>query len=208
MLQLLEILPLVIFVSVYSLHDRTLDVAGFHYTFDGIYSATAALMIATCLQVLVVWLLKRKVEKRLLWLLAAVLVFGSATLILHNKLFIQWKPTVFNWAMCLVLLCSHWFGRNNLIEKLLGEQLPLPTAVYTRLGFVWAGYFFIVGALNLVVAFNFSESTWVHYKLWSSVAFTVTIMIVSVIMMFPYLKDLPDNTDSESRTPNENEASK
>ncbi len=193
MLQLLELLPLVIFVTVYSMKDRVIDIMGITHHFDGIYDATAALMIATCLQVLIVWLWKRKIEKRLLWLLAAVLIFGSATLILHNKLFIQWKPTVFNWTLCLILLGSHWLGRDNLIEKLLGEQLPLPTTIYTRLGFIWAGYFFIVGALNLIVAFNFSESIWVHYKLWSSVAFTVIIMIITVIIVSPYLKDLPDN---------------
>jgi intracellular septation protein len=98
MLQLLELMPLVIFVLVFGLKDQSINVAGYQHVFDGIYDATAALMIATVLQVLIVWLLKRHVEKRLWWLLAAVLIFGSATLILHNQLFIQWKPTVFNWS--------------------------------------------------------------------------------------------------------------
>ena len=80
MLQLLELMPLVIFVLVFGLKDQTVSIAGLQHSFDGIYDATAALMIATVLQVLLVWLLKRHVEKRLWWLLAAVLIFGSATL--------------------------------------------------------------------------------------------------------------------------------
>lgn len=198
MLQLLELMPLVIFVLVFGLKDQTFSMAGFQHTFDGIYDATAALMIATVLQVLLVWLLKRTVEKRLWWLLAAVLVFGSATLILHNQLFIQWKPTVFNWVLCLVLLGSHFFTQQNLVERMLGQQIPLPTYLYRRIAFIWAGYFFVVGALNLVVAYSFSEAFWVKYKLYSSIGFTLLMTIITTIILAPHIKDIPvkDNTEA------------
>lgn len=198
MLQLLEILPVVAFVLVYSLSGHTIDIAGLHFTLDGIYSATAVLMAATALQVAIVWLWKRTVEKRLLWLLALVLVFGSATLLLHNPLFLFWKPTVFNWALCLLLLGSHWLGKHNLIEKALGGQFTLPPPVYTRLAYTWAAYFFLVGTLNLVVAFHFSEAFWVKYKLWSGIAFTVLMMIITAVILAPHVKDLPDNELSDN----------
>ena len=189
MLQLLELVPLVIFVLVFGLKDQSINVAGFQHTFDGIYDATAALMLATVLQVLLVWFLKRHVEKRLWWLLAAVLIFGSATLILHNQLFIQWKPTVFNWALCLVLLGSHFFTKQNLVERMLGTQIQLPKNMYARIMFIWAGYFFVVGALNIFVAYSFSEAFWVKYKLYSAIGFTLTMTIITTIMLAPYIKD-------------------
>ena len=189
MLQLLELVPLVIFVLVFGLKDQSINVAGFQHTFDGIYDATAALMLATALQVLLVWFLKRHVEKRLWWLLAAVLIFGSATLILHNQLFIQWKPTVFNWALCLVLLGSHFFTKQNLVERMLGTQIQLPKNMYARIMFIWAGYFFVVGALNIFVAYSFSEAFWVKYKLYSAIGFTLTMTIITTIMLAPYIKD-------------------
>lgn len=189
MMQLLELLPLVIFVLVFRLKGHSLDLAGFHYEFDGIYSATAALMLATCLQVLVVWLWKREIEKRLLWLLASVIVFGSATLLLRNQLFIQWKPTVFNWVLCLVLLGSHWFTERNLVQRLIGQQFSLPDNVCLRLLYVWAGYFFAVGALNLVVAYGFSEAIWVDYKLWSAIGFTLLITVITALVVAPYMKE-------------------
>lgn len=192
MLQLLELLPLVIFVLVFRAKGESIELAGFHYTFDGIYSATAALMLATCVQVLVVWLWKREVEKRLLWLLASVLVFGAATLLLRNQLFIQWKPTVFNWALCLALLAAHWFTSKNLVQRMIGEQFALPDAVCVRVNFVWAGYFFLVGALNLVVAYSFSEAFWVDYKLWSAIGFTLLMTVVTAVMLAPYLKENSD----------------
>jgi intracellular septation protein len=200
MLQLLELMPLVIFVLVFGLKDQTVSMAGLQHTFDGIYDATAALMIATVLQVLLVWLLKRHVEKRLWWLLAAVLIFGSATLILHNQLFIQWKPTIFNWALCLVLLGSHYFTKQNLVERILDKQIQLPTIMYKRITFIWAAYFFIVGALNLVVAYSFSEAFWVQYKLYSAIGFTVLMTIITTILLAPYIKDasMPDTTTEEN----------
>ncbi len=189
MLQLLELVPLIIFVLVFGLKDQSISVAGFQHKFDGIYDATAALMLATALQFLLVWFLKRHVEKRLWWLLAAVLIFGSATLILHNQLFIQWKPTVFNWALCLVLLGSHFFTKQNLVERMLGQQIQLPTNMYARIMFIWAGYFFVVGALNIFVAYSFSEAFWVKYKLYSAIGFTLTMTIITTIMLAPHIKD-------------------
>lgn len=198
MMQLLELLPLIVFVLVFQLKGQTIELAGFSHSFDGIYSATAALMIATTLQVLIVWLWKREVEKRLLWLLATVLIFGSATLVLHNQLFIQWKPTVFNWALALVMLGSQWFTKKNLVQRLLGQQINLPEAACVRVTYVWAAYFFVVGALNLVVAYGFSEAFWVNYKLWSSILFTLLIAIITAVLLSPYLKDAenkPANPD-------------
>ncbi len=199
MLQLLELVPLVIFVLVFGLKDQAISVAGFQHVCDGIYDATAALMIATTLQVFLVWLLKRHVEKRLWWLLAAVLIFGSATLILHNQLFIQWKPTVFNWVICLALLGSHFFTKQNFVERILGQQIQLPTNLHTRIMFIWAGYFFIVGALNIFVAYSFSEAFWVKYKLYSAIGFTLIMTIITTIMLAPYIKDstVSENTAAE-----------
>ena len=60
-----------------------------------------SMMFATVLQVIFAYALTRKLEKRLLWLLLAVLVFGGATLFFRNQAFIQWKPSIFNWVLGL-----------------------------------------------------------------------------------------------------------
>lgn len=195
MLQLLELLPIVIFVAIYSLKGHSVDIAGITHTFDGIYDATAALMAATTAVLLVILVWKRKLEPRLLWLFAAVMVLGSATLLLHNTLFLKWKPTVISWAMGASLLGSHWFSSENLLQRMLGKQMTLPNFVYTRLCFIWAGYFFIIGGLNLIVAFNFSEAFWVHYKLWS-IGFTPIIAIITAVVIMPHTKDSPSDNQN------------
>jgi intracellular septation protein len=104
MKQILELIPLILFFLTFKMDGETLEILSFSYQFDGIYSATAILMAATGVQVVLTRLLTGKVEKQLLWLFGIIVVAGSATLILRNDIFIMWKPTVFNWGLALVLL--------------------------------------------------------------------------------------------------------
>lgn len=189
MSQLAEFIPIALFFIVYQLKGDTIEVGSWSHTFDGIYSATAVLMIATAVQVLLTWAITRKLEKRLLWLLLAVCLFGGATLVFHNQMFIQWKPTIFNWALALVFGGSQFIGSKNLMERTLGSQLQLPHPVWTRLNLLWVANFVIVGALNLVVAYGFSEETWVSYKLYSAIGFTLLLTVITAVIISPHLKE-------------------
>jgi intracellular septation protein len=189
MKQIAEFVPIALFFIVYQLDGRSISLAGWHYEFDGIFSATAAMMIATVLQVIFIYAITRKLEKRLLWLLLAVIIFGGATLIFRNQMFIQWKPSVFNWALALAFGISQFIGDKNLMERTLGSQLHLPKAIWTRLNLIWVANFFIVGTLNLVVAYNYSEEVWVSYKLYSAIGFTLLLMILTALVISPHLKD-------------------
>ncbi len=98
MKQFIEFVPLILFFVVYQMNGETIEIAGWSHTVDGIYSATKALMAATLINLPIIWLLAGELEKRLIWTSVAVFVFGGATLAFNNELFIQWKPTVFNWS--------------------------------------------------------------------------------------------------------------
>jgi intracellular septation protein len=168
-MQLLEYLPILVFVAVY-------------YVFD-IFYATAALMAVSVLQVVVLRVTRRPISTQLKFTLAVALIFGGLTLLFHDKTFIQWKPTIINWAMALALLGSHFASRRNLIERMLGHQLTLPDGVWSRLNFGWAFGFFVAGALNLYVAWNFSEAFWVNYKLIGGFAITLLYIVLTIIYL-------------------------
>jgi intracellular septation protein len=189
MKQLAEFVPIALFFIVYQLKGEQVSLAGWEYTFDGIFSATAVLMLATVLQVAVTYAVTREFEKRLLWLLLAVMVFGGATLLFRNQMFIQWKPTIFNWALALVFGASQFIGDKNLMERTLGSQIHLPKPIWRRLNLLWVSNFAIVGALNLVVAYGFSEETWVSYKLYSAIGFTLLLTILTALLISPHLKE-------------------
>ncbi|MFM7786261.1 MAG: inner membrane-spanning protein YciB [Gammaproteobacteria bacterium] len=187
MSQIAELIPIALFFIAYQMDGSTVALAGLEYRFDGIYSATAVLMAATVLQLLLTRLITGHLEKRLLYMGAAVLVFGGATLALHDKLFIQWKPTIFNWAIAGVMVGTRlWTGRSAM-QQAMGSQLELPEPAWRRLDLVWTVYFLVVGALNLVVAYGFSEATWVSYKFYSAIGFTILLSLLTVWLVMPYL---------------------
>lgn len=195
MKQLLEFLPLVLFFGAYQLSGETLTLGNWSHTFDGIFSATAVLMASSVVVWLIGSMVDRRNDKRLMWMALAVVIFGSATLILRDQRFIQWKPTVFNWGLAVVFLTSQFFGEKNLLERLMGQQLTLPQRAWGYLNALWIANFTLVGALNIFVAYRFEEAFWVSYKLYSSVGFTLLLMVLSILLVMPHLKDQDSSND-------------
>ena len=189
MKQLAEFVPIVLFFIVYQLKGQTLEFSGWAYTFDGIFSATAVLMAATAAQVALSFAVSRRLERRQLWLLLAVMIFGGATLFFRNQMFIQWKPTIFNWVLAIAFGASQFIGEKNLMQRTLGSQLQLPHNIWRRLNLIWTANFAIVGALNLYVAYYYSEETWVSYKMYSAIGFTVVLTVLTAFLISPHLKE-------------------
>lgn len=199
MRQLLEFIPIALFFIVYQLDGETVALGGWTHTVDGIFTATAVLIAATALQFLLSSLLARHVEKRALWTLLAVLVFGGATLLLRDETFIQWKPTIFNWALAIAFIAFRFIGERTLMERTLGSQLRLPREIWLRLNALWVANFLVVGALNLVVAYRFSEATWVSYKLYSALGFTLLLTLITAAVIGPHLKDGDEAAEADER---------
>ena len=192
MKQLLEFLPIALFFIVYQWDGETIELGSWAYTFDGIFSATAVLIAATAGQAAIARVMSGYWEKRNLWTLLAVAVFGGATLALRDETFIQWKPTIFNWALALGFLGFQLFSEKTLLERTLGKQLRAPASVWRRLNQIWIGNFLIVGALNLYVAYSYSEATWVSYKLYSAIGFTLVLTFLTGLLISPHLKASED----------------
>ena len=189
MRQLLEFLPLVLFFSAYQMDGEIVTFGGWSHTFDGIFSATAVLMVSSVIVWLLASALSKQNERRLMWMMIVVVVFGAATLILRDQRFIQWKPTVFNWVLAAVFLGSQFVGERNLPQRLFGGQLSLTRRVWTQLNALWIANFTLVGALNLFVAYQYEEAFWVSYKLYSSIGFTVVLMLLTILIVAPHLKE-------------------
>jgi intracellular septation protein len=166
--QLLDFLPILLFV------------AAFFGSGQDIYLATGVLMAAVALQVGLYYLTGKPVGRELKLTFWASMIFGALTLLLRNELFIQWKPTVVNWALAAALLGSHWVRQHNLLKSLLGEQLRMPEVDWQRLNYGWAFGFFLAGALNLLVAYNFSMEFWVSYKLIGGFGLTFLYIIITL----------------------------
>jgi intracellular septation protein len=155
------------------------------YYAAGLYTATAVLMAAMASLLVIDYARGRRIPP--MHALSAVLVFlfGSATLLLHNQRFIQWKPTVFFWLASLAFLGSFWIGERTLVQRLLsaalgGEDSRVPAIIWQRLNALWVVFYALLGGLNLLVAFNASERTWVNFKVFGLTLVTLIFVASQV----------------------------
>jgi intracellular septation protein len=152
------------------------------FKFGDIYTATIVAMVATIGQILWVYYRHRKIDAMQWVSLVMILVFGSLTIFLHDKTFIQLKPTALYWLFSGALFISAQFFQKNWIQVLMGKQITLKESssksVWHQVNMAWAAFFFLMGILNLYIAFEFSEEIWVNFKLFGSTALLVIFVIL------------------------------
>jgi intracellular septation protein len=162
------------------------------FKFGDIYTATIVAMVATIGQILWVYYRHRKIDAMQWVSLVMILVFGSLTIFLHDKTFIQLKPTALYWVFSSVLFISSEFFKKNWIEVLMGKQVTLKAqnshSVWMTLNRAWAAFFFFMGALNLYVAFEFSEEAWVNFKLFGSTGLLIVFVIIQGIWLSRHME--------------------
>lgn len=168
---LLEFLPIVVFFSAY------------FYKGGDFYFATAALMTVMPLFLLLQWLTARKLNRIYLASTVLVLVLGSATLFFREATFLFWKPTILNWAIAAVFLGSHWIGEKTIVQRMMGGVADLAREQWSKLNLVWVVFFVLVGAINLYVAYSFSEAFWVKFKLFGMLGLTLLFVIAQSIWL-------------------------
>lgn len=193
---LFDLFPVIVFFVAYKLGDsnaqataalmNSLGLPPSPTAKPGIYLATLVAISATFLQVAWVKLRGEKVEAMLWASLVIIVVFGGATLWLHDESFIKWKPTVLYWLFAGVLIGSAMLGK-NMIQSIMSAQMELPQKAWSRLNLSWAGFFAFMGLANLIVARNFSTDDWVNFKLFGSLVLMLVFVVIQSLMLNKYL---------------------
>jgi intracellular septation protein len=178
-----DFLPIVLFFLAYKFGGGDYSFNGQTYQVEGIYAATAVMIIATLVQVSYTWLRHRTVERAHIITLALVVLLGGLTLWLQNPDFIKWKPTAVNWLFALVFVGAYLFTDKSLLERMMGDHIQLPGKVWSRLNVAWILFFLASGVANLYVAFNFDEATWVNFKLFGMLGLTIVFVIAQSIYL-------------------------
>ena len=168
------------------------------FKFYGIYWATAAAIIISGIQLISYRLIYKRFDKMYLITFGVIFVLGGATLLLHNAIFIKWKPTIIYWAMAIALFISTRYGKKTLLERLLGEKIALPKPIWLSMTEAW-GYFFLgLGMLNIYVLYHFSTAAWVNFKLFGTIGLIVVFTIFTSIYMNKYIIEQDENKPPKS----------
>ena len=190
MTQLLELSPLILFLIAYKLW--------------GIYAATGTLM-AACVALLIVHRVRTGKFKTMHLVTAGVVVsLGSLTLLLHDARFIQWKPTVLMGLAAGAFLVSMVVGKQPLVRRMFEGVFPEPLDVSMRawmlINALWVIWFGLLAVLNIYIAHNFAESTWVNFKVYGITPATMLFMIPQVLWLSGRTKPTADGDAATATT--------
>lgn len=181
MKQLIDFIPLIIFFVLYKMHD--------------IYVATGALIVATAVQIVLTYVLYKKLEKMQLITFAMVAVFGGMTIFLQDENFIKWKVTIVYALFAIGLAVSHAMGKSA-IKGMLGKEITLPDSAWNKINWAWVAFFSFCAGLNIYVAFSLPLDVWVNFKVFGLLAATFGFTLITGVYIY---KNMPKEEKEESQ---------
>ena len=199
---LFDLFPVILFFVVFKLAGKNPDMAqaladSVGYVADikllPVLLATAAAMVATAAQIAWVKWHHGKVDTMLWISFSIIAVLGWATLLLHDDNFIKWKPTILYWVFSATLLLSKLLFKKNLMQILMQEKLTLPNRTWALINLNWSLFFFVLGVVNLYVAFNFSTDDWVNFKLFGATGIMLVFVLLQAFALAKYVEKEKEN---------------
>ena len=132
---------------------------------NGIYFATLVLMVTYTIQFLILFIFNsaKKIHYITLFI---ILIAGFSTLYFKNPLFIKIKPSIVYWGFAVFFILNYLLKKENIIKKLLQDQIELDNKKWIILSNSWIIFFIFCGFLNLYVANFYSEAKWVEFKFY------------------------------------------
>ncbi|MCY7398701.1 MAG: septation protein A [Sphingomonas bacterium] len=149
----------------------------------GIYSATAAFIVAILAAMVVSLALTRRVSALQLFSAVMVIVMGGLTLYFHNETFIKIKPTIY-YAFVAAILGYGLLANKPILKSVLGSAYPgLDAAGWATLTRNWALFFAVMAVVNEAVWRNSSTDFWIGFKLWGAMPATLLFALANVPML-------------------------
>ena len=159
------------------------------YLSGDIYLATKVLIASLVLVVLIFRLWKGEWHKMHIAVAAIAGALGGLTLYLHNPTFIKYKPSAVYTLFAAALFASHFVGDKVLLARIPQQVIALPDLLWRRINLAWSLFFLFCAALNLYVAFNFDEATWVKFKAFGFTGLMFVFLLAHLPFVMRYLPD-------------------
>ncbi|MFZ5756651.1 MAG: inner membrane-spanning protein YciB [Pseudomonadota bacterium] len=181
---LFELFPALVFFAVFT------------FTGKDIITATAALMAACAVQVVLGRAAFGRFDRMHLAVFGVVLVFGGLTLALHDEQFIKWKPTIVDLIIAAVLLGSEFVGARNLLRigaeaavERIGEgaRIEAPAATWRWINAAAIVFFVGCALLNLWVIEHYDTATWVNIKTFGYPLLNIVFMVALIAWLWRHV---------------------
>ncbi|QLB21343.1 septation protein A [Vespertiliibacter pulmonis] len=181
MKQLLEFIPLILFFVVYKMY--------------GVQQGALVLVVATLVQLILLRVIYKKIEKSQWIVGSSVVFFGLLTAYFNDLDFLKWKVTLINALFAGALLVSQYIFHKPLIKILLGKELQLPEIIWQRLNLGWSVFFLLCMAINIVISQFFSDDIWTTFKVFGLTGMSLVAVVATGIYLYPHLKQQAGTND-------------
>ena len=194
--------PVIVFFAVYkyfSPTDRENSVAEVLAVIQG----TVSFMVAAVVALLVSKWKLGKVSP-MLWLSTLLIVgFGGLTVLLHDPIWIQVKPTAIYLLFGVTLLIGLWRGKALLKLLLEAAFEGLSDEGWMKLSRNWGLFFLALAALNEGLRHWLSFGDWIAAKLWIFLPATFLFTFAQIPMLLRHGLAVDQQTDVLENPPHE-----
>jgi intracellular septation protein len=151
-----------------------------------IFVATGAFMVAMVVAMIFSALRYHRISPLLWFSGVMVVILGGLTIWLHDRTFIQMKPTIY-YALVAAVLAFGLATRRPLLQQVLGSTYPgLSEEGWQKLTRNWALFFAFMAILNETVWRNTSWNFWIGFKLWGALPLTFLFAAANIPMLLKH----------------------
>ena len=167
------------------------------YYFGGLFVATAAIMAATAVALVVSYVIERKLPMIPLFTALIVGIFGGLTLWLQDETFIKMKPTIIQTLFAMILA----FGlltKRFFLKNVMGNVWNMQDQGWRILTLRFIGFFIVMALLNEAVWRTQTTDFWVTFKAFGLMGLTMAFMISQMGLLKKFA--IEDKADSDADT--------
>ena len=170
-----DYVPLAVFFGAYLYAPKTNDGSS-------LLTATAALMVATAIALVISLIVARRVPMMPLITAVIVGIFGGLTLWLQDETFIKMKPTIVEALFSLILFGGLLF-KKSLLKPLMSSAWPMDDTGWHKLTIRFAWFFAAMAVLNEIVWRTQSTDFWVSFKVFGLMIMTLLFAVAQAPLM-------------------------
>lgn len=160
-----EILPLIVFFTLYKFKDM-------------IY-ATTGLLITTIVVNLFKYYIERKISLISIISSLILIIFSCLTIYTKDASFIKMKVTFINIIFALILYIGTIYNV-GLIKYVYAEIIELTEIQWIKISRQWAIFFTIMAIVNELIWRNVVENIWVKFKVFGIIPLTIIFSITQL----------------------------
>ena len=173
---MLKLIPVILFFVI------------FQITKDA-FLATSVLMAGTTLSCLFEKISTGTIPKVDLITLYAVLILGGMTLLLHDPIYVQWKPTITFGVFSIILAGNMFLNRPALSESLVGDKIVVPEQVWMKADLYILWFCCLMASTNVFVVHYFSFDAWVTFK-FSTIFISMIASVTLAMFLMGHAKTI------------------